>query len=261
MIKVLTLNVGQLKFPLGKGKRNNRALMLANILNKEENPYDVICFQELFRGNAQDILVRWLIDKYPYYRVDRSRGKYLIGANSGLAIFSRHPIIRDIKHQFTVWGGVENFAKKSVWGVEIAVEETKTYIFTTHLQTGLSGTPCICKLIDRNKLTSTELKTQQLEEIKNVMKEFVGEGDNVLLMGDFNIKDTSDLYQTMHEKFSSVRIMDTFATEESDLQSTAIGEDKRIDYIWSDGAGDSIIVDDFRSTPEITDHRGVVGFV
>ena len=259
-MKVLSLNVGQLKFPLGKGQRNVRALMLGDILSKEK--YDVICFQELFRKKAQDILIRWLDEIYPYYVVDRSRGKYLVGANSGLAIFSRHPITREIRHRFTTYRGVENFAKKSVWGVELDVEGTPVCVFTTHLQTGIGSEPCICKLLDKNNLSSDALKTLQLKEIVRVVKEFAGENDNVVVTGDFNIRAGSKLHGVMYEKFSSIELLDTFSPEDSELQSTVIGkEDKRIDYIWFDGTGDSIITGDYHTSPEITDHNGVSGYL
>ncbi len=262
MLKILTLNVGQLKFPIGKGKRNLRALMLGEILSNEKNPYDVICFQELFRKKAQDILIRWISEIYPYYIVDRSCGRYLVGGNSGLAIFSRHPITREVRHRFTAYRGVENFAKKSVWGVELDVEGTSVCVFTTHLQTGISNEPCICKLFDKNNLSSNALKTLQIEEIITVVENFTGENDNVIVTGDFNIRAGSDLHGVMYEKFSDVGLLDTFSAEDSDLRSTVIGEeDKRIDYIWFDGTGDSIIIGDYRTTPDITDHNGVSGYL
>ncbi len=261
MFKILTLNVAQLKFPIGKGNRTARTLMLSNILNKDSFQYDVICFQELFRGESRDILVRWLSENYPYFIADYSRGRYLIGVNSGLAIFSKHPITRDIFHRFTTFRGVENFTKKGVLGVEIDIEGTAVHVFTTHLQTGLGSEPCICKLFDRNKMTSVEIKTKQVKEIKSVITQFAGDRDNIILTGDMNIRADSELYDMAYGKLSSVSLLDTFSPDVSELQTTVIGKDRRIDYIWFDGVGNSIIVPYFRSSPEITDHNGVVGYL
>ncbi len=254
MFKVLTLNVAQLKFPIGKSSRTARILMLCDILVKDPQ-YDIICLQELFRNKSRDIAVRWLSEKYPYFIVDKSRGRYLIGVNSGLAIFSKHPITRDTLHRFTTFRGVENFTKKGVLGVEIDVEGSAIYIFTTHLQTGLGSEPCICKLFDRNKLTSNKLKTIQLDEITAVIEKFAEDSTNVILTGDMNIRADSDLYDIAYEKFSSIGLLDTFFSE-SEVQNTVIGKDRRIDYIWFSGTGDSIIID---FNPKITDHNGVVG--
>lgn len=103
MMKILSLNLGQLPFPLGIKDRKKRARELVNKVlmmdsEDDENTPDIVCFQELFSRSSRRIVIKGLSDIYPYWYADNSRGRHVVGVNSGLAIFSKHQIV---DHTFT----------------------------------------------------------------------------------------------------------------------------------------------------------------
>ena len=270
-LRVLTLNIEQMPFPLGSGSRNKRARILSDIILSNDD-FDVICFQELFRRSARKILIKQLKNVYPYYCIDDSYGKYLIGVNSGLGIFSRFPIVDNILHTFKNYRGVENFAKKGVMGTRIDISSLDTeipfdiYVFTTHIQSGIGNEPCICGIFNKisgspgSDMSSVELKKSQMEEVADTIENFCERRENVILAGDLNIvAQNNNDYAFLKDIMNSVGLSDTFDSNQSSLQSTVIGEqNRRIDYIWSDMEGSSVISAKYGNT-DTTDHRDVIG--
>lgn len=263
--KILSLNVGQMPFPLGLDSRDKRLkLLIDTILSNED--LDVLCFQELFRKEARISIVNKLKDEYPYYLVDSSSGKYYIGVNSGLAIFSKYPIIDTIKHTYKHFRGVENFAKKGLLGVKIKITDMFINIFNTHLQSGIGSEPCVCKIFDYfsdspgSNMSSTELKIAQVEELAHEIEVFCYETEKVVSVGDFNILTRKSDYVSLKDIMESIELFDTFSSDDSPLQSSVIGENKRIDYVWSDIEGYSIITNKYGNS-KITDHRDVIAYL
>jgi len=268
MLRVLTLNVAQLGWPLGIKNRQTRVLKLAKVLREELPDFDVLCFQELYRKRAKETLILWLKEEYPYYIVDTSPGRYWIGTNSGLAFFSKIPIAEVYKYVYKHFRGVENFSRKSLWGLKLHYAnepEEKIYVFTTHIQSGIGSEPCICKIFDYfskspgKNMTSKELKEAQIDELCKAVQEFAGDNSKVILSGDFNIRATSSLYKKLSQSMNNIGLFDTFEEEKSPIDTTVVGEEnKRIDYIWCDTEGESIVATIF-GEEGISDHYGVVG--
>lgn len=135
-IRILSWNVkwfdGQRKeHPQDKSYRND---MLAFIGKQNA---DVLCFQEFlepfmpgYRSNVSDIVN---LD-YPYYYrvVDYGRFSTL---QTGVAIFSRFPIINTIRIQYP--GHPPSRAAESLIACDIDAHGQKVRIFTTHLQSVL----------------------------------------------------------------------------------------------------------------------------
>lgn len=273
-IFVMNLNVGQLPWPLGIHGRKSRARTLVDkilMMDEDSKLPDIICLQELFSKTARKIVIKGLKDAYPYYYVDDSHGKYLVGVNSGLAIFSKHPIVNQTLVHYSVYRGVENFAKKGIMGVRLEVDKydennalysSSLCVFTTHVQTGVGGEPCICKLFDRNNLPSDSLKYLQIEQACKVINEFRDEDDHLIFCGDFNINSSKKLYQEISDALGvDCCIYDSFESKQSNLQSSAIGEGKRIDYqfVSDDLLGESIIDSYFGPYAIVTDHYAIFG--
>lgn len=265
-LHVLTINIAQqpIRIFTGLKNRNKRAQRLVQTIKQLDPLPDIICFQELFRKKSQKIIIEGLKNIYPYYNVDKTCGKYIIGVNSGLAIFSKYPIEEKMFHQYTKEKGVENFAKKGILGLKLKLDDDDLFVFTTHLQTGLGAEPCICKCFDNNKLSSDDLKKIQVQEAVNKIKEFT-KNDNspsIIFTGDFNTPSVNDLYQIESHLLNSIDLEDIFNKQKSPLDTTVIGKpDRRIDYIWTNilGSNDIVTTKFGNIVGYITDHYGVIG--
>lgn len=258
VLKILTLNVTALKWPLGLNNREKRMKNIAKKILLMESQPDVVCFQELFSPIAKETLTKLLKIDYPHYYIDPAGDKYFIGVNSGLAIFSKHTITKKDIHYYELYRGEENFAKKGVMGVQIYLPETKpTFIFTTHIQTG--GELCIFKPFNKTTMQEKYIKVKQMTEAKRFIDSFVSDpNSNVFITGDFNIKSTDEfLYPTM---INVLNVKDTFDRERSVLEVTSRNSGQRIDYILTEtndnSVGYSYITETFG---ENSDHRAVVG--
>ena len=265
--RILSLNVAQLPFPLGIKNRNARAKNLVDkILAIDQEQPDVICLQELFRHRGRKYVIKALEDIYRFVFADNRRGRHLLGVNSGLAILSRFPIIDKMIHRYTKYRGVENFAKKSILGVMLEINDDEyVCVFTTHLQTGLGGEPCICKLFETNSDTSNELKTMQIQEAATAIQDFRRSTHPVYFVGDFNIPANKPLYLiTSAILLARCNIVDVFDHNESELDTSVIGrEDRRIDHLFASSpeSSQNVISSHFGTYGDVTDHYAVSGFV
>lgn len=269
-VNVLNVNIAQLPWPIGIGKRKQRVLLLIRTILELDTSPDILCFQEAFNRSSRKLLSHHLRFAYPYSFVDNSIGKFLVGVNSGLAIFSKFPIIHRELHTYTVYRGVENFAKKGVMGVRIEIDHhnsrnvwqnLKLSVFTTHLQAGgFDKTPCICKYFDKNNMTSSEIKESQVMEAARFINHITddNEDDGIVLCGDFNLEPDVDFLGHILEQLSN--LSDSFDATKSKLDTTVIGEDKRIDYQFTDVPNsESVIIPEIAGN--ITDHYAVSGIV
>lgn len=274
-LRVVNLNLGMLPFPLGIRHNCRRVNTLLNkiLMMDNENLPDVICFQELTSRIARHKVIQGLKDLYPHRYVDTRTGKYLVGVNSGLAIFSRYPILNTMIKSYTVYRGVENFARKGIMGVRLEIDKFDKQnvlysgtvcIFTTHLQAGIGDEPCVCKWFDSNHLSTNELKTRQVEEAADYINEFVYSDEPVIFCGDFNIPSAEELYPMLTEVLGEeCRLYDTFSGEDSEVSSSVIGkQNKRIDYQFINDTvieGKSVIKTYFGPYGEVTDHYAAFG--
>jgi len=270
-IRILSINVAQLPCPLGIKDRKKRAKKLVEkILDMTTMP-DIIVMQELFRKKARKTVKDGLKEIYSNCVLDNSRGKFLIGVNSGLAIFSKYQISEDVLYTYKIFAGVENFAKKGIMGARIEHPEKSIYLFTTHLQTGTGGEPCVCKIFDKllnvTKLRGSQIKIVQVEKAANVITAFVADSEDspIFFGGDFNIVAGSQLYQDSVDVFSTIDLTDSFSEKKSKYDSTVIGkEDRRIDYIYDnlasgEGSGYNVIIHHFGDKGVVTDHYAILG--
>lgn len=271
IVRILSINVAQLPYPLGIKNRNKRATKLVEkVLDMGTMP-DVIIMQELFSKKARKIVKDGLNEKYPHCVLDNSRGKFLIGVNSGLAIFSKYIISKDVLYTYKTFKGVEDFAKKGVMGARIEHPEKSIYLFTTHLQTGTSNSPFVIKIFDKilnvTKLSGSQIKLVQVEKTTDVISTFVDnlEDDTIFFGGDFNIVAGSQLYNDSVNVLNTIDLIDSFSEKKSKYNSTVIGEeDRRIDYIYDnlalgEGSGYNVIIHHFGAKGVVTDHYAILG--
>lgn len=276
---VSTLNTHQLPIRAGGKKNTSRAKRLVQLIKDLEETPDIIAFQEVFKRKSRKIICKGLKDIYKYQCFDRRCGKYLIGTNSGLGILSKTPIQFAGIHTFKNHKGIENLSMKGVMVAQIVCnssEELQTsedrliYVGTTHMQTGTSGLKKKHKYladffecIDRGKPTTDEIKLDQINKSYKMLQSFENddlEQDSerpIILLGDFNIRDTSKLYVNMIQDLAP--LVDTFNKNESHTHTSVWSKDRRIDYIMTNLKGNSIITNYIPDT--VSDHKLCVGAI
>lgn len=279
-IKILSLNVAFVRafFGLISFKENidQRMNIIVDTILKypiDQQP-DIILLQEIFVH--ADKIARKLKNIYPHSYLDTSGGAFIVGVNSGLAIYSKYPIIDKVKHTYENAIGDSMLAKKGIMGVRIKIDQdTKLCIFNTHLQAGQNDNIFI-KLMERifhsydRTLSTNQIRFLQLYDASNIIKKFA-KGDNVFFAGDFNINAADDtIFPHPLHQVNKMNIIvnqminlifpesDTFDPDRSP-EKYSVYDGKRIDYILqlNELLGYSYIINTF--TPQMTDHRGIMG--
>jgi sphingomyelin phosphodiesterase len=151
----------------GKGER---ADAIGNIL--KDSDYDVIVFQEAFQRNARKKIFRHLHEKYPYQSGPANQKLISYKTNSGLWIFSKHPIVSSHSIIFKNKSGIDAFSRKGGLIAEVDVNGSIIQIAGTHLQN--SGHPWI-------------RQSQCVEFYNRLLKPLHKEGVPQIVCGDFNI--------------------------------------------------------------------------
>jgi endonuclease/exonuclease/phosphatase family metal-dependent hydrolase len=208
----------------------------------------IICFQELFDHDVQHFFISRLKYRYSYV-LDDSPGKFLVGVNSGLAIFTKYKILDSELLTFGLHRGVENFAKKGAMLAKINIHNTVVSVVNTHLQTDDYANSCLCNLLNNTFLTSYQIRMEEVNQIKKfITKSCDGK---VLLCGDLNIVNDTVDYNFL---LSITKLRDSYDDILSKIKTT--NEDGRIDYILTNFPCSSEITDVFRN---YSDHNAVVG--
>lgn len=291
-MKVLTLNTSALSFFFGlidaKDDIEVRAKQIADKINEHKQEFDIVCLQEMFDKNAREIMKKNLKTNFPYFFEDTRYGRFIVGVNSGLMIFSKYEITRTIISDFNDKTGDSFFAKKGVMGVEISLPPSdlnndsniksdlnieskneklpsKMCIFTTHMQAGGNTKWYLKPLNLLTSLNPNQIRLSQLKEAQIIMNGF-SQGLSFIYVGDFNINafdatsviDPNNKVKTKANEMIELIFPDssTFDDENGIIYSTY--DKKRIDYMLKFGVDmKSEIIEIFDEKD--TDHRGVVG--
>jgi endonuclease/exonuclease/phosphatase family metal-dependent hydrolase len=180
-IKVLTWNIYMLpKFIKNSGKMK-RAKKIGEVLDSLD--YDVIVFQEAFHKGARRKIRKNLEEHYPYQAGPANCKFISLKTNSGLWIFSKHPITNSKSIRFKIRSGIDAFSRKGAIVVELNVNGQHIQIAGTHLQN--SG--------------GNWIKHGQCVEFYNkLIKPLNKLGVPQIICGDFNInKDSAESYKFM----------------------------------------------------------------
>lgn len=282
-IKVLSLNCSLLSafFDLLPLKPNilGRAKKIGHkILTLAEEP-DVVCLQEAFDTDAVAIIRGIIKDTYPHDFEDRDCGAFLVGANSGLVIFSKYPIIDTLLHTYEEATGDSFLSKKGIMGVKLQVKpdvseekyknDAYAFIFTTHLQAGgINGKWYLewVRLFAPDYSTN-QIRLDQLREAKAEMFKFAGTSPSILI-GDLNINsyDITKFIDRVSRKEIVVHEMiedifpnsATFNPDINGILYSIYNDKKRIDYAVNVGFSKAVsyLINHF--TEDDTDHRGLI---
>src|SRR6266566_846971 len=91
-LKILSWNIYMLPhFAASKTRKADRAYAIGELLAQSD--YDVVFFQEAFHPRARKIILRDLNKTFLYHSGPANKKIFSLKTNSGLWIFSKHPII------------------------------------------------------------------------------------------------------------------------------------------------------------------------
>ena len=162
-VKMLTLNVGMLrswfwdlmKDTDGQGKPiqfnklkppKDRIQDLINDLVARAKDRDVICLQEMFDNLAylgfgkdtQQMLIDALKPHFPHAVYDIGHRSWPF-VDSGLIVFSKHPIVDVDYFRYPNLMGVDSLSNKGCVGVKIQMGDRFITVYNTHTQAGIGG--------------------------------------------------------------------------------------------------------------------------
>ncbi len=181
-IKVLSWNIYMLPGFLGYGKLE-RSEAIGELLAQSD--YDVIVFQEAFYGPARKKIFELLKSTYPFQAGPANRSPLSFRTNSGLWIFSRHPIVKEFAIAYETRYGIDAMSRKGALLIEINLHGQRVQVIATHLQ---------------NAGNAWRKHSQCAELFHKVIKQFARPAVPQIICGDFNI----DKYQASQEYESMV---------------------------------------------------------
>jgi sphingomyelin phosphodiesterase len=219
-IKVLSWNIYMLPSIIKASGKKPRAVAIGRLLR--ESDYDVIVFQEAFQQKARRIIFEQLKDKFPFQAGPANQKLISYRTNSGLWIFSKHPIVFTKSIVFKNRSGIDAFSRKGGLMAEISVDGMHVQIAATHLQN--SGQPWV-------------RQSQCVEFYNRLLKPFQKEGITQIICGDFNINHKSEEYgfmlQTLQAEdgdiFGDVRY--SYDRKNNDVTNETGKAGELIDYI------------------------------
>ena len=203
-----------------KGK-TERAQAIGEVLR--DSDYDVIVFQEAFHQPSRRKINRLLKDKYPYQAGPANQKLISLKTNSGIWIFSKHPIVSTKSIIFKNRSGIDAFSRKGALLAEISFQQRTIQIAGTHLQ---------------NSGPSWIKHTQCVEFYHRVLKPEFKSGVPQVICGDFNINHTdSEAYRAMLQSLNasdtelSSGLMHSYDRSRNDLHVEGGNKADLIDYI------------------------------
>jgi endonuclease/exonuclease/phosphatase family metal-dependent hydrolase len=242
----------------GMKNPKDRIVQLCNAILDFRFDLDVLCFQELFSDTARTLAQQILSARYPHSVVDNHSGKLLFGVNSGLAVFSRIPIVEHHWMEYDTKRNVDLMSRKG--GLCVKLQPTSlsypVYVTTTHMQAGGDHEACCC--CNAFSASAADIKVEQLEQLSKFTAKHVTEPGVSLMCGDFNMTPRENPLTHLRRYFPDAR--DPFNAHATSYAYT-VSDNKRIDYTFVLGAPAHI---SSRSTIEdlqgftLTDHRPVV---
>jgi len=227
-----------------------RAALLARSLMEFAGDPDVLLLQEIWSLKAKDVLIKDLAQRYPYFwHPPLDRASLLAMLPSGLMVFSKYPLNDCAYKEFTRGIGVDKMARKGIIGARLTKHGKTVSVFTTHLQAGGKRDPTV--------------RPDQLRECNEFIRKFTGDDEDAVkvLAGDFNIDSTNPAaYGEIFTRLTGA--IDSYRDGSGLIKGTTRNQEnpnKRIDYLFTFGAGEatSVIVDP--AGHRIADHLSVFG--
>jgi endonuclease/exonuclease/phosphatase family metal-dependent hydrolase len=185
-IKILSWNIYMLPGIVKAKGKEERATAIGEKL--KDSDYDIIVFQEAFQRKARKRIFSQLKEKFPYQTGPANQKLISCKTNSGICIFSKHPIVSSHSIIFKSKSGIDAFSRKGGLIADVMIDKTLIQIAGTHLQN--SGQAWI-------------RQSQCVEFYNRLLKPFYKEEVPQIVCGDFNInrqteEEYSFMLQTLH---------------------------------------------------------------
>jgi endonuclease/exonuclease/phosphatase family metal-dependent hydrolase len=174
-IKILSWNIYMLPGVVKIKGKEERAEAIGEMLKNSE--YDIIVFQEAFHRGARNKIYSSLKEKFPFQTGPANQKLISCKTNSGIWIFSKHPIVSSHSIIFKNKSGIDAFSRKGGLIAEIMIDNVPIQIAGTHLQN--SGQAWI-------------RQSQCVEFYNRLLKPFYREDVPQVVCGDFNINKKSE---------------------------------------------------------------------
>ncbi len=198
-LSVVTFNTWGLPSPVARDRRG-RLPRIASWL--EQRGYDIAGLQEVWRGAVSLLPLPSIRREY--------------GGDSGLALVTPHPVSNAVQHTFQAERGFDRFKSKGLMTTEVWVDEREPLVVgVTHLQAG-------------GAVRNARVRADQVEEI---LGQVGGEDRPVLLMGDFNLYEGSDVDAATRDRLEAAGFVDVAAVAGA-TQGTYPGGTHRFDRIY-----------------------------
>jgi endonuclease/exonuclease/phosphatase family metal-dependent hydrolase len=220
-IKILSWNIYMLPGIVKAKGKGARATAIGEKL--KDSDYDVIVFQEAFLRKARKIIFSQLKEKFPYQTGPANQKLISCKTNSGIWIFSKHPIVSSHSIIFKNKSGIDAFSRKGGLIAEVMIDKTLIQIAGTHLQN--SGQAWI-------------RQSQCVEFYNRLLKPFYKKEVPQVVCGDFNInrereEEYSFMLQTLHVTDGQLNgaQQHTYDRSQNDLHVEPGDQKDLIDYI------------------------------
>jgi endonuclease/exonuclease/phosphatase family metal-dependent hydrolase len=227
-LKILSWNIYMLPGIVTVKGKSQRAQAIGEVLS--ESDYDVIVFQEAFHQPSRKKIYRLLKDKFPYQAGPANQKLLSLKTNSGIWIFSKHPIVSTKSIIFKNRSGIDAFSRKGALLAEISFHHKRIQIAGTHLQ---------------NSGPSWIKQTQCVEFYHRILKPEFKAGVPQVICGDFNInQNNSEEYRSMLQNLNaadielSAGLMHSYDRARNDLHVEKGTQADLIDYILVRNQGD-----------------------
>ena len=138
--------------------------------------------------------------------------------DDGLAVFSKHKVLRSAQLVFKAWAGTEFFANKGALFAAISTPSGTVEVLLTHLNANFDD-------------KAVNARTQQLLELKEFLYANSDPSVPCFIMGDFNVVDNSSEYQRIISTSMAPGFYDTHAALMKRPKPTFC-TGHRIDYIF-----------------------------
>lgn len=170
-VRLLTWNVFMLPKPIKFSLQAERTPLIIKQLKNSQ--YDVIVLQEAFAKSFREQLKTHLFPKFPFHHYLGRKIGSLTVYGSGVYLLSKFPIVSTEHVYYSECAKADCFASKGTLLATLRLPSGKHFqIAGTHLQAGRKN---------------FNIRTRQLQQVKNLMKENAKPDQPLVYVGDMNI--------------------------------------------------------------------------
>jgi endonuclease/exonuclease/phosphatase family metal-dependent hydrolase len=219
-IKILSWNIYMLPhFIASHSGKIERARAIGETLQSSD--YDVIFFQEAFHPRSRKVIINQLIKQFPYHSGPANKKTISPITNSGLWIFSKHPIVNSTAIRYKTRYGIDAFSRKGALLVTLNVNGSLVQVVGTHLQ---NCGPDWLKKMQCVELYERLLKPQQQLRVPQI------------ICGDFNI----DRYKHAESYKMMLSLLDA---RDTNADSTSFTYDRVSNQLRNEKGNDQDLID------------------